>query len=235
MFVLVRNIVISIILIGLAYYFFVNQDELFSAENTVTKGAVIIEKVDIDKTTGAKDTAMKVEAQKTKEKPKRKNSAAEGLSNFYASINDFDEDDDGPRIIKNIVYLPEPKGSRNDLIKRLEAKRMITRPLRKNWNGTTTSRRFSIGETLYQKLSEYAHEDGLEVIWWLNRDLVVKDPFRINHNIVKTAHLIGKAVEGHFINGLSSYFCYQQRTIVMIDEGFDYLNEECILLSSEYK
>lgn len=223
MFFWIRNIIISIVLIGLAYYFLANHDELFSDEST------IVEEVSTDGTAETK----KVEKKKPI-KAKRTNSAADGLSRFYANLHGTDEED-GPKIVNNIVYLPDPKGGKESLIKTLEAKRMVTRPLRKTWNGTKESRAFRVGETLYQKLSQYAADDGIDVIWWLNRDYVVKDPFRINRNIVKTAHLIGRAIEGHFINGLSTYFCYQQRTIVMIDEGFDYLNEECILLTSEYK
>ena len=71
------------------------------------------------------------------------------------------------KLENNIVYLPDPKG---DLEKILEARRLITRPLRKNWTGKTDSHPFRLGETLFQKLSQYSQENGLEVIWWLNRD-----------------------------------------------------------------
>lgn len=219
MFFWIRNIVISIVLIGLAYYLLANQDELFPEE-----GAIVEEVIGDDTSNTETNPAPE-------KKAKRKNSAAEGLSRFYANLHGSD-DEDGPKIVNNIVYLPDPSG---DLIKILEARRMVTRPLRKTWNGTKESRAFRVGETLYQKLSQYAQADGLEVIWWLNRDYVVKDPFRINRNIVKTSHLIGRAIEGHFINGVSSYFCYQQRTLVLIEESIDYLDEECILLSSSYK
>ena len=55
----------------------------------------------------------------------------------------------GPKVRNNIVYLPEPSG---DLAQILEAKRLITRPLRKNWTGNTENHPFRLGETLFQKL-----------------------------------------------------------------------------------
>ena len=135
----------------------------------------------------------------------------------------------GPKIKNNVVYLPEPQG---DLINILEARRMVTRPYRKNWRGSIQSRPFRQGETLFQKLSEFASQEGLELIWWLNRDFIVKDPFRINKNILATSFQVGKAVEGHFQNGMSIYFCYQHRALVMIEDTHEYLNRECQPLRS---
>lgn len=138
----------------------------------------------------------------------------------------------GPKIQNNIVYLPAPTG---DLINHLEARRMVTRPYRASWHGKTEARPFRIGETLFQKVSEYAGNEGLEVIWWLERDFVVKDPFRINQNILDTAFQIGKSIEGHFENGISIFFCFRHRALVYIEEPVDYLTKECTLLSSKNK
>lgn len=208
----VKNIIFGVVLVGLALYLLLNQDLLFSEDVVVQENG---------------DSAQ----QEQKKKPivHNKNAAADGLSKFYASINSS-EDKDAPKIRNNIVYLADPKG---DLVKTLEARRMVVRALRKSWRGNKESRAFRLGQTLYQKLSEYAKNEGLEVIWWLNRDFLVKDPFRINTNIVKTAYKIGEAIEGHFINGVTSYFCHQQRVLVLIEEPLDYLNEECILLTSK--
>ena len=129
----------------------------------------------------------------------------------------------------NVVFLPDPKG---DLTKILQARQMVVRPYRKNWQGSTESRPFRKGQTLNQKLTEYAQKDGLEIIWWLNRDFVIKDPFRIEKNIIKTSYQIGNAVAGHFPEGISVYFCYRQRAIVLISDPMDYLNDECTLLGA---
>lgn len=213
----IKNVVFLLVLIALAYYLIANEEELF---DTASNNEPVAEMSDVP----AKKTKPVIDKKKT-------NAAAEGLSRFYANLHGSD-DDDGPRIRNNIVYLPEPKG---DLVEILEARRLVTRPLRKNWRGTTDNRPFRKGQTLHQKLVEYAEKDGLEVIWWLDRDFIVKDPFRINKDIVNTAHRVGQAIGGHFQNGLSSYFCYQQRTLVLIEKELSYLDEECLLLPLKKK
>ncbi|NQY86989.1 MAG: TcpQ domain-containing protein [Colwellia sp.] len=223
----VRNIIFSIILIALAYAFFANQDFSFSLDGSLEQEAAT-DVVEL-KEAAPKPAASTTTAAKPKSQQGRKsvNAAAEGLSNFYAKIYSDGIDKKGPKIRNNIIYLPEIKGN---LVKILQKKELVVRPYSANWQGTTSSRAFRKGQTLYQKLAEYAEKDGLEIIWWLNRDFIIKDPFRIEKNILKTAYQIGEAVSGHFPEGISSYFCYRQRTLVFINEAPDYLNKECILL-----
>lgn len=219
-----RSIIVGLILIGLATALLLNQELLFSLSDN-TADEVITSKVDLHHEGQAVPVAPKKEIIVAKEST---NAAADGLSRYYANLHG-DMDGKGPKIRNNIVYLPEPKG---DLEKILEARRLITQPLRKDWTGKTDSHPFRLGETLFQKLSEYAQDNDLEMLWWLNRDFVVKSAFRVNKNIIATSYQVGKAVEGHFENGLSIYFCYQQRAIVLIEYSIPYLENECMLLPS---
>ncbi len=223
----VRNIIFAIILIALAYGFFANQDLLLSLDGAFEQESateVVPLKEPTPKPASTTTTTTKSQYQQSK---KTANAAAEGLSNFYAKIYGDGIDKKGPRIRNNVIFLPDPRG---DLLEILQAREMIVRPYRANWQGTTASRAFRKGETLYQKLAEYAGQEGLEIIWWLNMDFIIKDAFRIDKNILKTAYQIGEAVSGHFPEGISSFFCYRQRTLVFINEAPDYLNEECTVL-----
>lgn len=161
-----------------------------------------------------------------KEPEKIENAAAKGLSRFYANLYG-DESGDGPVIRNNIVYLPDPKGDIEEILK---ARERNNEPLRPSWEGNTKTHPFRKGETLFDKLSEYAKESNIEIIWWINRDLVVKDTFRINENIMTTAYQIGRAIEGHFENGLRVYFCHKQSAIVFISKSNSYVKKECLLL-----
>ena len=199
----IRNAILAIVLIGLAVAFFLNKDLLLALDQEAVQTSTT--KVETKKG-ASKDVTQ--ETQKYQQKQKTTNAAADGLSNY-------------------IIFLPDPEG---DLVKILQAREMIVRPYRKSWSGTTASRSFREGETLYQKLSEYSASDGLEVIWWINKDFIVKDPFRIDKNILKTASQIGRGVSGHFPQGIKSYFCYRQRTLVFINDPLTYLDDECILL-----
>lgn len=224
-----RTTLLGIILVVLAVAMLFNEDvlSLFKSDPATdapvkTKSTAVQEEVNTEALAQTKPTEIK------KAPPKKStNSAADGLSRFYANLHG---DDDGPKIRNNIVYLPDPD---DDLEKILEEKRLTTRPLRRNWTGQTETHPFRLGETLFQKLSEYGQENGLDVIWWLNRDFVVKDAFRVNENIISTSYKVGKAIEGHFENGLSIYFCYKHRTIVLIEHTIPYLVNECMLLESQ--
>ncbi|MEW6982381.1 TcpQ domain-containing protein [Colwelliaceae bacterium 6471] len=226
-----RNIIIGLVLLGLAFFFFSNQELFLSLDKQFLQpeSEELVQASDLAENSSDSQIAKPIDVPKTQPKIKDKNAAAEGLSNFYASIN-ADLDGRGPKIRNNIVFLPDPKG---DLVKILEARRMVTRPLKANWKGIKADRPFRVGETIFQKLTEYANNDGLEIIWWLNRDFLVKSPFRIDDGIFSTVHKLAKSVEGHFQNGVNIYFCYQQRAIVLIDDNIDYLNEECTLLDKK--
>jgi hypothetical protein len=217
-----RCVISGLILIGLATALLLNRELLFSLSGN-TADDVVATKVDLHHEAEAESVAPEEKVVVAKEST---NAAADGLSRYYANLRG-DMDGKGPKIRNNIVYLPEPKG---DLEKILEARRLITQPLRKDWLGKTDSHPFRLGETLFQKLFEYAQDNGLEILWWLNRDFVVKSAFRVNKNIITTSYQVGKSVEGHFENGLSIYFCYQQRTIVLIEYSIPYLENKCMLL-----
>ncbi len=197
-----RNGILGIILLGLAYGFYLNKDFFFNE-------------------------AEEVNANQNAEEPIKKkstNAAADNFSKYYANIHG---DGTGPKIINNVIYLEDPKG---DLEQILQAKEKIVRPYKRNWRGSTESRPFRKGDTLYNKLKEYAAKDRLELIWWINRDFIIKDPFRIHKNILQTGYQVGKAVEGHFQQGLNIYFCYKHRALVLIEGSKSYLNNKCLLI-----
>jgi len=226
-----RNLILGFFLIALAWGFLANQDFLLSLDGSLGK----VDKSAIDEGASAttEDPSQQVAKSKSSKYQQGRNStnaAAVGLSKFYANLHG-DMDGKGPKIRNNIVYLPEPKGNITEL---LQAREMVVRPYNKNWHGSIESRPFRRGQTLNQKLAEYSEKDGVELIWWLNRDYVIKDPFRIEKDILTTSFQVAKAIEGHFESGLSIFFCNRQRAIVVIESAPQpYLDEECILLKSK--
>lgn len=224
-----RNLILGLFLTALAWAFFANQDFLLSLDGSLGKvdeSAISSGKTTTDST----KQATKAKAPTYQQGRTSTNAAALGLSKFYANLHG-DMDEKGPKIRNNIVFLPDPKG---DIAELLQAREMVVRPYKKNWHGSIESRPFRRGQTLNQKLAEYSEKDGVELIWWLNRDYLVKDPFRIEKNILETSFQVAKAVEGHFESGLSIFFCNRQRAIVVIESAPQaFLDEECILLESK--
>ncbi len=222
----IRSSIFGVILFGLAYFLFANQESLFA----------IIESTEMSDSNATANGQASTDKEAVIDQPtkfekrpiKKENAAAQGLSRFYANLHG--EYGEQAKIRNNIVFLPDPTGNLTEI---LEEKAKVTRPLKPSWRGNTESRPFRTGETLFQKLSEYSENEGLEIIWWLNKDLIIKDPFRIDKELLYTAYLIANAVQGHFPNGVTSYFCYKQRSIVLIEEGMDYLQQECEVLTPE--
>ncbi|MBU2869674.1 TcpQ domain-containing protein [Colwellia sp. E2M01] len=224
-----RNLILGLFLAILAWGFISNKDLLLSLAGSLESEDNAQAQI-IDETPATIATAQKTT---TVNKPQQSigssNAAAIGLSKFYANLHG-DMDGKGPKIRNNIVYLSDPQGN---LVELLQARERIVRPYRKNWQGSVESRPFRPGETLNQKLAEYTEAQGVELIWWLNRDYVVKDSFRIEQDLLKTSFQVAKAVAGHFPSGLSTFFCYKQRAIVVIEsEPHDFLDNECTLLQS---
>lgn len=222
------KIIIGLILIGLGAALWLNKAHLFGDKQSTSQVPAV---TNVDHHHKSETTPENVSVEEKKSETenvvkKNSNAAADGLSRYYANLHG-EMDGKGPKIRNNIVYLPEPEG---DLALILEERRLSTRPVRRSWTGKTDNHPFRLGETLYQKLSEYSKSNDVELIWWLNRDFIVKSPFRINKDIIKTSYQIGKAIEGHFENGLSIYFCYQQRAIVIIEYDIPYLAKECLKL-----
>ncbi len=224
-----RNIIIGLILAVIAFALITNMDFLMSLgeEASVAEEAVVKTNGEANSTdtSNSQNSTTKAQVKKTEQKA-NKNAAAEGLSRFYASLNP-DLENKGPKIRNGVVYLPDPKG---DLTKFMEARRMVTRPLPKKWQGIKRSYAFREGETLYQKLSEYAKKEGLDIIWRINRDLVVKGPFRINKEITRMSLQIGQALNGQLEGGVTTYFCYKHRAIVFVEYPEKYLEKQCLRL-----
>lgn len=221
----IRNAILAVILIGLAVAFFLYKDVLLAENQSAPQTSAPETKATEDSSnTAAKGDTPETappEKQQTKEDT---NAAADGLSNFYAKIYG---ESNKRKVRNNVIFLPEPEG---DIVKTLKARDTGARTYSKKWVGSKISRPFRKGETLYQKLSEYSAADGLDIIWWLDKDFIVKDPFRIDKDMLKTAKQVGQAISGHFPAGIHCYFCYRQRTLVFINEPPNYLNEECLLL-----
>ena len=223
----IKNIVFGGLLIGLATYLFLEQEAIMDFVDSAEQFQDdVIQST--KENTASNEKVIEEPTQHRKKNIESDNAAAKGLSRFYANLHgEFGEE---AKIRNNVVFLPEPNGNLEEI---LTAKAMVTRPLKPTWRGRTESRPFRKGQTLFQKLTEYAEDEGLDVIWWLNRDLIIKDPFRINKEMLYTAYMIGNAVQGHFPNGVTSYFCYKQRAIVLVEHDLEYLQEECSVLDPE--
>jgi hypothetical protein len=156
-----------------------------------------------------------------------KNAAAEGLSRFYASIrnqvNVIKERD------KFVLKLPKP-----DLtLDRVLAQRIrVVEPLPTTWTGKIAPRRFHDKSTLKNVLTNYAKDEGIVLYWYLSKDYVVKDHFRVDSNFTSALYQVGRAINDDFEHEVYTFFCYKQRAAVITELPSEYVRANCLPLKS---
>ncbi|MBQ4832842.1 TcpQ domain-containing protein [Pseudoalteromonas sp. MMG010] len=194
----IRNILLTLTLIGVAYFLIFNED----LDLSLSKDSFSI-----------KDST---------------NAAAKGLSRFYTSIRN--QVNDNKERDKFVLPLPTPTLN----IDRVLAQRsQVVEPLPANWTGSVTARRFEINSTLKEVLSGYAHDEGIELYWYLKKDYVVKDHFRVDSNFTSALYQVGRAINDDFEHEVYTFFCYNQRAAVITELPSENLRTHCINLKAK--
>ncbi|MCQ8878129.1 toxin co-regulated pilus biosynthesis Q family protein [Pseudoalteromonas shioyasakiensis] len=156
-----------------------------------------------------------------------KNAAAQGLSRFYSAlrnqVNKSNERD------KYVLKLPKPELNIDAAL--IERARVVE-PSSPNWTGEFIPRRFKNGSTLKKTMSEYAHNEDIVLYWYLSKDYVVKDHFRVDSNFNSTLYQVGRAINDDFENEVYTFFCFKQRAAVITELPSEYVRENCRRLKS---
>lgn len=152
------------------------------------------------------------------------NSAAKGLSDFYASIRGTLADG-ADRISDFRIRLPDTS---EKLTSQLTQRSKIVVPGEPNWRGEITDRRFREGDTVKNKLTDYARAEGIELFWTLPRDYVIKQYFQTDSSLIGTIHQISVAIAPDFSSPVLAYYCPQERAAVITDKANDYLRQHCM-------
>lgn len=159
----------------------------------------------------------------TPSKKSQSNAAADGLSNFYASIRkSLDNKTSGSEFVQNIK-VPTTK-----LTTALQQRAEIVKPSSPKWKGTVQSRRFETGKTLKSIMNQYAKDEGIALYWYLNKDYKVKHNFRVESNFVSTLYQVGTAIDNDFEFDVKSFFCYKHRAVVITETPPEFVRKNCI-------
>ena len=136
------------------------------------------------------------------------NAAAQGLSRFYSSLRNQVNSKNNERD-KYVLKLKEPETS---LDMALFERGKVVEPSSPNWTGDVLPRRFESGTTLKDVLSDYARNEEIELYWYLSKDYVVKDHFRVDSNFVSALYQVGRANKYDFENEVYTFICIKQRS-----------------------
>ena len=115
------------------------------------------------------------------------------------------------------------------LNQRLKDMESTQQPVTGRWVGEHKYRTFEAGSTLREAITIFAQKEGMQVIWELDQDFIVKDHFQMDDTIVGSLHKIARTVDSNFTGTVRAYVCPKNRSLVITEKESDYLNKFCVM------
>ena len=88
-------------------------------------------------------------------------------------------------------------------------------------------RSFKAGNTLREAITRYAEQEGMQVIWDLDQDFIIKYQFQMDNTIVGSLSAIASAIDANFEAEVGTFVCPDQRTLVVTAEITPFLKNNC--------
>jgi hypothetical protein len=146
------------------------------------------------------------------------------LSDFYA---DYRSSSSVPREEELGEFVMAVKVSDKPLNERLKKMESLQKPISKIWVGEHKYRTFKAGDTLRSAITNYAQSEGMQLIWELDKDFIVKHPFQLDDSILGSLKMIAKTIDANFDGEVKAYMCPRQRSMVITSKLSEYLTKNC--------
>lgn len=167
--------------------------------------------------------------EEAKKAPEQKN-INNNLSDFYAAHRNANTE---PIKEEQGDFVLDVKQDRVALSRRLQMMEANqSSPVAERWVGEHKYRTFKEGSTLREAITAYAEREGMQVIWELDQDFIVKSQFQMDDTIVGSLYTIARAVDSSFSGDVLAYVCPKQRSLVITADRSEYLTENCTLARS---
>ncbi len=166
---------------------------------------------------------MNLSSQPTPVDAPNERSVAKGLSDFYSEFRMTNEEpvNEGADMVLDMAISDE------SLEERLESMSSDFKPVDDRWVGEYKYRTFMAGSTLRRAISIYAEQEGMQVIWNLKQDFVIKHQFQMDDTVAGSLATIASAIDSNFEGKVATFVCPKQRSLVVTEEVSDYLTAEC--------
>lgn len=149
------------------------------------------------------------------------------MSNFYSKYRQSQTKPIEDETSDYVMKLNETSDRNlNDRLKDMES---IEQSVTGRWVGEHKFRTFSAGSTLRESITSFAQNEGMQVIWELDQDFIVKNHFQMDDTIVGSLHKIARTVDANFTGTVRAYVCPRNRSLVITDKESDYLLKYCAL------
>lgn len=100
-----------------------------------------------------------------------------------------------------------------------------------NWQGSVKQRAFAKDSTLMTNADTYSNAEGINLIWNLNQDFIVRHRFSSNNTVSGMLRELAGAIDANFVNTVQVYYCDKQRTMVITDQEEEILQTTCMIVS----
>ncbi len=156
-------------------------------------------------------------------------SVAKGLSDFYREFRmtaNQSERSEGADMVLDVTP------SEQSLDDRLQSMSSALKPVDSRWEGEYKFRTFRAGNTLREAISSYAEQEGMQVIWDLNQDFVIKHQFQMDNTVAGSLAKIASAIDSNFEGKVATFVCPKQRSLVVTEKVTEYLSTQCSRVGS---
>ena len=154
-------------------------------------------------------------------------SVASGLGNFY---RDYLSSSTSPEEEEQGDFVLDIEGVDPELDSKLASMSSQTRPVADSWTGEHKYRSFKEGSTLREVISQYAQAEGMQVIWNLEQDFVIKYQFQLENTVAGSLANIANAIDSNFEGKVRVYMCPNQRSLIVTATETEFLTENCQLV-----
>ena len=156
---------------------------------------------------------------------------AAGKQSISSNMSDFYEDyrlsSRHPRTESLGDFVMEVKISDKPLGERLKKMESLKKPVSGRWVGEHKHRTFRAGSTLRSAITNFAEAEGMQLIWELDQDFIVKHPFQLDDSILGSLKMIAKTIDINFDGEVKAYVCPHQRSLVITSKASKYLEKNC--------
>ena len=156
-------------------------------------------------------------------------SVAKGLSDFYREFRMTANEPERSEGADMVLDLTPSEQSLDD---RLQSMSSALKPVDSRWEGEYKYRTFRAGNTLREAISSYAEQEGMQVIWDLNQDFVIKHQFQMDNTIAGSLAKIASAIDSNFEGKVATFVCPKQRSLVVTEKVTEYLSTQCSRVGS---
>lgn len=156
------------------------------------------------------------------------NPVAKGVAKFYAEVRRAVKPGSS-RLDDYTIELPEQVRT---VTEQLEVRGDTVQPGSTSWQGQTKKRSFKENDTMMTALQNFAREEGVEVIWDLKYDYIVKQHFSERGNLKSLVDKVSRVVATDYSGKVDSFYCPKEKALVITAEPESYLFDFCVTTKS---